>query len=111
VHRVSASAGQEAFFEGHVHAFNVALVAGVSARHLGLDRSRGRALIALGVLGLTGFVLFMVDVRAGIEWNIGLLERWAIYPIMVGHALLGATMLTRQAARVIDAHEGAALAR
>src|SRR4051812_45975171 len=23
VHRVSASAGQEAFFEGHVHAFNV----------------------------------------------------------------------------------------
>ncbi|PRY02533.1 DUF998 domain-containing protein [Allonocardiopsis opalescens] len=86
-----------------------ALLAGLSARRLGLDRARGRTLAALGVLGLIGFALFMVDVRAGIEWNIGLFERWAIYPIMVGHALLGISMLTRQPAQPSDKPEAGAV--
>ncbi|WP_129788341.1 hypothetical protein [Promicromonospora panici] len=51
----------------------------------------------------------LVDVRAGIEWNIGLFERWAIYPIMVGYALFGATVLVRQPARALDEQDEPAL--
>ncbi|MBE1875431.1 DUF998 domain-containing protein [Myceligenerans pegani] len=86
-----------------------ALLAGLSAGRLGLGRSPGRTLVVLGVLGLIGYILFMVDVRAGIEWNIGLFERWAIYPIMIGHALLGAVTLTRQPATVLDKREAGAV--
>lgn len=45
-----------------------------------------------GVLGLVGFAVFMADVFTGWMWNIGMFERAAIYPIMLGHVLLGISL-------------------
>jgi len=74
-----------------------AIVAGASAARLGLGRGYARAAIALGTIGLISFVIFMVDARGGIGWNLGMFERGAVYPIMVHHALLGSLLLQRWA--------------
>ena len=50
VHRVSASAGQEAFFEGHVHAFNV--LGGVPTGKIRYDCEIVRALVSALIVAL-----------------------------------------------------------
>jgi hypothetical membrane protein len=47
------------------------------------------ASIVLGIVGLAAFPVFMADVFTGWAWNIGMFERAVIYPIMIGHVLLG----------------------
>ncbi|MFC5219769.1 DUF998 domain-containing protein [Streptomyces coerulescens] len=93
---------QPAFVCGNLFA----LLTGAWGRSLGLPPAVRRAQIALGVTGLTGFVLFMIDVRGAIAWNIGLFERMAVYPVMTGHLLLAVTLLLRTAARRPRAPEG-----
>lgn len=46
VHRVSISAGQEAFFEGHAHAFNV--LGGVPTRHIRYDNLKAAVAAVIG---------------------------------------------------------------
>ncbi|MFB8776298.1 hypothetical protein [Streptomyces broussonetiae] len=52
--------------------------------------------IALGTAGLIAFPLFMADALTGWMWNIGLLERAVIYPIMISHALLASSIAARR---------------
>ncbi|MFF7051535.1 DUF998 domain-containing protein [Streptomyces griseorubiginosus] len=67
----------------------MAIAVGTGGARLGLTRRRSIASTALGAGGLIAFPLFMTDVFTGWMWNVGLFERAVIYPIMIGHALLG----------------------
>lgn len=74
----------------------MAIVVGASGSRIGLSRGRSLASIALGTAGLTAFPLFMADVATGWMWNVGMFERAVIYPIMIGHALLGSSVAAAQ---------------
>jgi hypothetical membrane protein len=71
----------------------MAIAVGVAGARIGLTRGRAVASTVLGIAGLVGFVVFMIDVFTGWMWNIGLFERSAIYPIMIGHVLLGSGLM------------------
>ncbi|OQR65849.1 hypothetical protein B6E66_01840 [Streptomyces maremycinicus] len=77
----------------------MAIVVGTSGTRIGLTRGRSIASITLGTAGLIAFPLFMADVFTGWMWNIGLFERAVIYPIMIGHALLGSSVATARRRR------------
>ena len=78
----------------------MAVVVGVNGTRIGLGRGRRAASIVLGILGLVAFPSFMADVFTGWAWNIGMVERAVIYPIMIGHVLLGSGLLAaRRASR------------
>ncbi|KUM82482.1 hypothetical protein AQI94_41645 [Streptomyces pseudovenezuelae] len=70
----------------------MAIAVGSGGARIGLSRGRSRAMVALGTGGLVAFPLFMADVLTGWMWNVGMFERAVIYPIMIGHALLGSTV-------------------
>ncbi|MGW3736892.1 DUF998 domain-containing protein [Streptomyces sp. NPDC005148] len=74
----------------------MAIAVGASGTRIGLTRGRSIASITLGTAGLIAFPLFMTDVFTGWMWNIGLSERAVIYPIMIGHALLGSSVAATQ---------------
>lgn len=71
------------------------ILVGVFRDRLDLPRGVGVSLILLGVVGLLGFVVFMIDVRGGINVNVGLFERLAIYPIVLGQLTVGMSLLRR----------------
>lgn len=71
----------------------MAIVVGASGARIGLGRGRGVASIVLGIVGLVAFPVFMADVFSGWSWNIGMFERAVIYPIMIGHVLLGGGLI------------------
>jgi hypothetical membrane protein len=76
--------------QGVMLAGNVmAIVIGVNGARIGLGRGRRVASTVLGIVGLVAFPVFLADVFTGWAWNIGLFERAVIYPIMIGHVLLG----------------------
>ncbi|MGK3203161.1 DUF998 domain-containing protein [Amycolatopsis sp. MEPSY49] len=77
----------------------MAITVGAAGSRIGLGRGRRITSIVLGVFGLVAFAVFMADVFTGWAWNIGLFERAVIYPIMVGHVVLGSGLLTARAAR------------
>lgn len=80
--------------QGVIVAGNImAILVGVAGARVGLGRGRSAASIALGVVGLVSFVVFMADVFTGWMWNIGMFERGAIYPIMIAHVLLGTGLI------------------
>jgi len=74
----------------------MAIVVGAGGTRIGLTSGRSIASITLGTVGLIAFPLFMTDVFTGWMWNIGLFERAVIYPIMIGHALLGSSVAAAQ---------------
>ena len=77
----------------------MAIVVGANGARIGLGRGRRTASVVLGIVGLAAFPVFMADVLTGWAWNIGMFERAVIYPIMIGHVLLGGTLIaTRQTA-------------
>ncbi|WP_371401136.1 DUF998 domain-containing protein [Kribbella sp. NBC_00662] len=80
--------------QGVMLAGNVmAIVVGASGARIGLGRGRRIASIVLGIVGLAAFPVFMADVLTGWAWNIGMFERAVIYPIMIGHVLLGSGLM------------------
>ncbi|MFH9089203.1 DUF998 domain-containing protein [Streptomyces sp. NPDC017673] len=74
----------------------MAIAVGAGGARIGLPRSRSIASIALGTVGLIAFPLFMADVFTGWMRNIGMFERAVIYPIMIGHALLGSSLAAQR---------------
>ncbi|GAB3598550.1 DUF998 domain-containing protein [Microbacterium tumbae] len=74
----------------------MAVVVGTNGARIGLGRGRSIASLVAGIVGLVALPLFMADVFTGWMWNIGLFERAVIYPIMVGHVLLGSGLLVAQ---------------
>ncbi|MFD6309350.1 DUF998 domain-containing protein [Streptomyces nigra] len=74
----------------------MAVAVGANGARIGLSRRRSTASIALGTAGLIAFPLFMADALTGWMWNIGLLERAVVYPIMISHALLAGGIAARR---------------
>ncbi|MET7692358.1 DUF998 domain-containing protein [Streptomyces sp. NPDC005483] len=70
----------------------MAIAVGADGARIGLTRGRSVASMALGTAGLIAFPLFMADAVTGWMWNVGLFERAVIYPIMIGHVLLGSSV-------------------
>jgi len=80
--------------QGVIIAGNImAILVGAAASRIGLPRARGTLSVLLGIFGLAMFVVFMADVFTGWAFNIGMFERGAIYPIMIGHVVLGSGIL------------------
>ncbi|MFD5403049.1 DUF998 domain-containing protein [Streptomyces griseorubiginosus] len=77
----------------------MAIAVGTGGTRIGLTRRRSILSTALGTAGLIAFPLFMADVFTGWMWNVGLFERAVIYPIMIGHALLGSSLAAPQGHR------------
>ncbi|MGW3744282.1 hypothetical protein ACWD62_27745 [Streptomyces sp. NPDC005146] len=84
----------------------MAIVVGTNGARIGLDHGRSKASIVLDIVGLIAFPVFMADVFTGWMWNIGMFERGVIYPIMIGHVLLGSGLIAAQRSRM--AHQLAA---
>ncbi|MFF4883095.1 DUF998 domain-containing protein [Streptomyces nigra] len=74
----------------------MAVAVGANGARIGLSRRRSTASIALGTAGLIAFPLFIADALTGWMWNIGLLERAVVYPIMISHALLAGSIAARR---------------
>ncbi|MEU9393913.1 DUF998 domain-containing protein [Streptomyces sp. NPDC048324] len=74
----------------------MAIAVGANGARIGLSRRRSMVSIALGTAGLIAFPLFMADALTGWMWNIGLLERAVIYPIMTSHVLLAGSITARR---------------
>lgn len=86
----------------------MAIVVGANGARIGLSHGRSIASIVLGVVGLVTFPVFMADVFTGWMWNVGLFERGVIYPIMVGHVLLGSGLIAAQRNRSTSHPAGSA---
>ncbi|MGW3094440.1 DUF998 domain-containing protein [Streptomyces sp. NPDC001102] len=74
----------------------MAIAVGANGARIGLSRRRSMVSIALGAAGLIAFPLFLADALTGWMWNIGLIERAVIYPIMINHALLAGSITARR---------------
>ena len=60
------------------------ILLGTAHRLVGLPRRTGRTLIWLGVAGLLSFAAFLAVVMSGAGVLIGLAERAAVYPFLIG---------------------------
>lgn len=83
-----------AFIGGNV----LAILLGRAHRHIGLSPRIGRALVAAGVIGLLSMVAYFADVISGANVLVGLVERGAVYPFLIGLICAGWTLVrSRQA--------------
>ncbi len=93
-HSMGAFAG---FIGGNV----LAIVLGRRRERIGISPRMGRALITVGVIGLVSMVLYLAmivtagDTPIGI---IGLIERGAVHPFLIGLLCAGASLRKRKAA-------------
>jgi hypothetical membrane protein len=71
----------------------LSILAGSFGPRAGMPRRLAAATIALGITGLIGFATFMIDVSSGIQADVGLFERLAIYPIAATHLAMATALL------------------
>ena len=84
----------------------MAIIVGTVGSRIGLSHKRSTVNVLLGIVGLASFTIFMTDVSTGWMWNVGMLERGAIYPIMISHILLGRDLLANHRAHRLDTPTG-----
>ena len=84
-------------FAGFLGANLLAIALGRMRVRLGLSRGMGLALVIIGALGLLSTVLYLVTLVSGGETIgiIGLIERGATHPFLVGILCLGASIVRR----------------
>ena len=85
VHAVGAAA---AFIGSNV----LAIVLGSMHRRIGLAPKLGNALAMVGVFGLLSLVAYVADIVSGANLLVGLVERGASHPFMVGLICAGAAI-------------------
>ncbi|MFG1696691.1 DUF998 domain-containing protein [Nonomuraea sp. NPDC049309] len=81
-HGLGAWAG---FVGGNV----LAIVLGSMRRRVGLSVRLGRALVAVGVIGLVSMVAYFADLVSGVNVLVGLIERGAVHPFLIGLGCAG----------------------
>jgi hypothetical protein len=72
------------------------IVLGRTHRFLGVPRGAGRALVVLGTLGFVSLAAFMADLASEANVLIGLWERGAVYPVMIGLIVVGVALRQRR---------------
>lgn len=86
-------------FAGFIGANALAIVLGSLSRRLGFSRKLGRGLIAAGVLGLLSMTAYLIAIFSAADTVIGiigLIERGAAYPFLIGMIVTGATIWNRR---------------
>jgi len=61
-------------------------------RRIGVARKPGLAMIGLGVFGLVSTVAFLVVAGSGANVLVGLVERCAVYPVLIGLSCAGVSI-------------------
>ncbi|WP_437528788.1 DUF998 domain-containing protein [Sorangium sp. So ce726] len=69
---------------------------GRQRQQIGVTPKAGRAMVVLGVFGLASMVAFLAVASSGANVLIGLVERCAVYPILVGFLCAGASIWNRR---------------
>ena len=72
------------------------VVLGRQHRRIGVAPEPGKALVVLGGLGLVSMVGFLAAASSGANVLVGLVERCAVYPIMIGSIRAGASIASRR---------------
>ncbi|MFF0861994.1 DUF998 domain-containing protein [Nonomuraea sp. NPDC003560] len=86
-------------FAGFIGGNLLAIVLGSMRRRVGLSPVLGRALITVGMIGLLAMLLYLAAIfSAGdtIVGIIGLVERGAVHPFLIGILCAGASILNRR---------------
>lgn len=87
-HALGALAG---FIGGNV----LAIVLGSMHRRIGLSPKLGRALVTVGVIGVVSMVAYFADLISGTNVLVGLVERGAVHPFLIGLICAGASIWHR----------------
>ena len=72
------------------------IVLGRLHRLIGVARKPGRAMIGLGVFGLVSLVAFLALAGSGANVLVGLVERCAVYPVLIGLIRAGVSIRKRR---------------
>ena len=70
----------------------LAMVLGIMHPRIGLAPKVGKALAVVGVFGLVSMVAYFADVISGANLLLGLVERGAAHPFMIGLICAGASI-------------------
>jgi len=63
-----------------------------------------RAMVVLGVFGLVSLVAFLAVANSGANVLIGLVERCAVYPVLIGFLCAGVSIWNRRPAHTLHEH-------
>jgi hypothetical membrane protein len=83
-------------FAGIVGGNVLVIVLGRLHRHIGVSRKPGKAMVALGVFGLVSMAGFLALAGSGANILVGLVERAAVYPVLIGPICAGVSIWTRR---------------
>jgi hypothetical membrane protein len=72
-------------------------------RYAGIPRKTGRAMVVLGVFGLVSLVGFLAIAGTGASL-VGLVERCAVYPVLIGAICAGVSIWKRGTPDTLEAH-------
>ncbi|WP_437326249.1 hypothetical protein [Sorangium sp. So ce381] len=72
------------------------ILLGRQRQQIGVTPKAGRVMVVLGVFGLASMVAFLSVASSGANVLIGLVERCAVYPILVGFICAGASIWNRR---------------
>jgi hypothetical membrane protein len=72
-------------------------------RLIGVARKPGRAMVVLGVFGLVSLVGFLALAGSGANVLIGLVERCAVYPVLIGLICAGVSIRNRRTLDTLEA--------
>lgn len=81
-----------AFICGNV----LVILLGRTHQLLGVPRRLGRALVVLGILGFVSLAAFMADLSSEANILIGLVERGAVYTVLIGLITVGTALAGKQ---------------
>lgn len=84
-HALGALAG---FIGGNV----LAIALGSMHRRVGLSLKLGRTLVTVGVIGLVSMVAYFADLISGANVLVGLIERGAVHPFLLGLSCAGVSI-------------------
>ncbi|MEV5559298.1 DUF998 domain-containing protein [Nonomuraea wenchangensis] len=77
---------------GFIGANVLAIVLGSMHRRVGLSLKLGRTLVAVGVIGLVSMVAYFADIISGANVLVGLVERGAVHPFLIGLTCAGVSI-------------------
>jgi hypothetical membrane protein len=71
--------------------------------HLGVARKPGKAMVMLGAFGLVSMVAFLAVAGSGANVLVGLVERCAVYPVLVGLICAGVSIWNGRPLETLEA--------